>query len=62
VTGRAPDMEEGVHHSTLKSFVIEQREKGAELPLDLFGIHPYNRAKLAPPKVKKSKANKQQKV
>lgn len=38
--------QERVHPSTLKSFVKEQMTKGAAIPFDLFGIHPYNKAKL----------------
>lgn len=54
LTGRPALVKESVHAGTLKSFVKEQRAKGANLPLDLFGIHPFNRAKLTPPKKKKA--------
>lgn len=37
---------QGVHASTLKAFVKEQLEKGAPLPMDLFGVHPFNIAKV----------------
>jgi len=35
-----------VHPSTLKSFVKERIEEGAELPQDLFGVHIINRARV----------------
>lgn len=38
-------MQDGVHPLTLKSFVKEQLEKAAPIPMELFGIRPYNRAK-----------------
>lgn len=34
-----------VHPATLKSFLKEQLEKGAALPMELFGVRPFNRAK-----------------
>lgn len=34
-----------VHPATLKSFVKEQLEKGAPIPMELFGVRPFNRAK-----------------
>lgn len=40
-----PELVERVHPSTLKSFVKEQLEKGIAIPFDLFGIHPYSKAK-----------------
>lgn len=41
---------EQVHPATLKSFVKEQRAAGVTLPEDLFGIQPYDRAKLVRPR------------
>lgn len=41
-----PALVERVHPATLKSFVKEQMEKGVTIPFDLFGIHPYSKAKL----------------
>lgn len=41
-----PELVERVHPSTLKSFVKEQLEKGVAIPFDLFGIHPYSKAKI----------------
>lgn len=38
------NMDESVHHSTLKAFVKEQREQGHHVPEDLFGIFPFNKA------------------
>lgn len=37
---------EEVHPQTLKAFVSEQIEKGAELPQDLFGVFIVNRTKI----------------
>lgn len=34
----------GVHHSTLRAFVKEQIEKGADLPMTVFGVYIGNRA------------------
>lgn len=33
-----------VHPATLKAFVKEQLQKGAEIPFDLFGVYPYAEA------------------
>lgn len=41
-------MKDAVHPATLKSFVKEQLAAGAEIPQDLFGIHPFSRAKYQP--------------
>lgn len=38
-------VKEAVHPQTLKSFVKEQLEKAAPIPMETFGIRPYNRAK-----------------
>lgn len=38
------ELEENVHHSTLKAFVKERLTAGDKIPFDLFGIHPYNKA------------------
>lgn len=48
------ELKEAVHPATLKSFVKEQREKGVAIPETLFGIFPYSKAKLTPPKPKKA--------
>lgn len=48
-------LENTVHPATLKSFLKEQLALGAEgssPPADLFGIFPYNKAKLTEPKAK----------
>ena len=55
LTNRPVEVGEGVHHSTLKSFVKERREAGAQLPADLFSIHPFAKATLKAPKVAKTK-------
>jgi hypothetical protein len=46
LTGRSVDMDEKIHPQTLKAFVKEQIAAGTPIPFDLFGIHPFNRAKL----------------
>lgn len=55
LTGKVAVVNETIHAGTLKAFLKEQREKGANLPADLFGIHPFNKAKITPPKEKKKK-------
>lgn len=35
---------EAVHAGTLKSFVKERMAENEEIPFDLFGIHPFNKA------------------
>lgn len=42
--------EEKVHAMTLKSFVTEQLEAGHSIPFDLFGVRPFNIAKVTNPK------------
>jgi hypothetical protein len=55
------EVSEVVHPQTLKSFIKERLEAGEAPPTDLFGIHPFVKAKVtlpaAPkaPKVKKAK-------
>lgn len=48
-TKKFPDhpagMKDTVHPATLKSFVKEQLEKAANIPMETFGIRPFNRAK-----------------
>ena len=39
-------MQENVHPQTLKAFVKERLQTGANIPFDAFGIHPFNRAKI----------------
>jgi len=55
LTNRPVEIGEGVHHSTLKSFVKERREAGTQLPADLFSIHPFAKATLKAPKAAKVK-------
>ena len=38
------ELREGVHASTLKSFVKEQLQEGKKIPFKLFSIHPYSKA------------------
>ena len=40
------ELKELVHPATLKSFVKEQLEDGAAIPLDFFNVRPYNVAKI----------------
>lgn len=47
-TGQAPQVVERVHPATLKSFIKEQLAAGTAVPFDLFGIHPFNKARLKP--------------
>ena len=44
------ELKETVHSATLKSFVREQLEAGNKLPMDLFSVHPYSKAKITRPK------------
>lgn len=46
-------LDEKVHPMTLKAFVREQVEDGKPLPFDLFGVHPFSRAKIKMAKGKK---------
>ena len=48
--GLPADLKSSVHPQTLKSFIKEQREKGASPPEDIFGIMPYDVAKVQLPK------------
>ena len=41
-----PIEKESVHAATLKSFIKEQRAKGASPPEELFAIRPYNKVKV----------------
>lgn len=41
------ELKETVHPSTLKSFVREQLESGTLIPMDLFSVHPYSKAKIS---------------
>lgn len=42
--GYQPELKEGVHPQTLKAFVREQLEAGTNIPFDLFGVQPFNKA------------------
>lgn len=46
-------LDEKVHPMTLKAFVREQVEDGKPLPFDLFGVHPFSRAKIKMVKARK---------
>lgn len=52
-TGLAAELSEGVHAATLKAFIKEQMAEGHPIPMDLFGVFPYNVAKVTLPKVKR---------
>lgn len=38
---------ESVHPQTLKAFVTEQIESGADIPMDVFGVHPIRTTKVS---------------
>jgi hypothetical protein len=44
--GLSARRKDDVHPQTLKAFVAEQLEKGADVPPDLFGVHVVNRTKI----------------
>lgn len=50
LTGRAAEIVESVHAGTLKAFLKEQRKKGTKIPTKLFGLFPFSKAKVTPPK------------
>jgi hypothetical protein len=50
LTGREASVHESVHAGTLKSFLKEQRKKGTKIPTKLFGLFPFSKAKVTPPK------------
>lgn len=50
LTGHATSLVETVHAGTLKSLLKEQRAKGTKIPEKLFGLFPFSKAKVTPPK------------
>lgn len=50
LTGRAAAVAETIHAGTLKAFLKEQRAKGTKIPEILFGLFPFSKAKVIPPK------------
>lgn len=50
LTGRAAMVLESIHAGTLKAFLKEQRAKGTKIPAKLFGLFPFSKAKVTPPK------------
>jgi len=50
LTNQPINVSEKVHWQTLKSTIRELREKGVNVPLNLFSIFPFSRAKITPPK------------
>lgn len=58
VTNRPPEIDESIHASRLKSYLKERLEEGDDIPMDLFGLFPYNKVKITPPKAKIEKKAK----
>ncbi len=52
LTGREATLSEKVEPGTLKSLLKEQRAKGTKIPEALFGLFPFSKAKVTPPKSK----------
>ncbi len=52
LTGRPAEVSETIHAGTLKAFLKEQRAKGTKIPATLFGLFPFSKAKVSPPKSK----------
>jgi hypothetical protein len=50
LTGRVATVLENIHAGTLKAFLKEQRAKGTKIPAKLFGLFPFSKAKVTPPK------------
>lgn len=50
LTGHPAAVAESIHAGTLKAFLKEQRAKGTKIPAKLFGLFPFSRAKVTPPK------------
>jgi hypothetical protein len=53
--GFEASLDRNIHPSTLRSYVVEQLEAGANLPLDVFGVFQFDRAKITRPKTKRSR-------
>jgi hypothetical protein len=50
MSGREAMLIENIHANTLKAFLKEQRAKGTKIPAKLFGLFPFSKAKVTPPK------------
>lgn len=50
LTGHETSLGESVHAGTLKALLKEQRRKGTKIPANLFGLYPFSKAKVIPPK------------
>jgi hypothetical protein len=50
ITGHSTSLTETVHAGTLKALLKEQRAKGVKIPETLFGLFPFSKAKVIPPK------------
>jgi hypothetical protein len=50
LTGHDTSLIESVHAGTLKALLKEQRAKGTKIPTALFGLFPFSKAKVIPPK------------
>lgn len=46
ITDAAPVVDERIHPATLKSFIKERLEAGTAVPFDLFGVHPFSKARI----------------
>jgi hypothetical protein len=53
--GFAAAMDRNIHASTLKAFVVEQLGAGTNLPLELFGVHQFDRAKITRPRTRRAR-------
>jgi hypothetical protein len=53
ITEAAPVVQERVHPATLKSFIKERMEAGQVVPFDLFGVHPFSKARIVAARKKK---------
>lgn len=51
----ATDCAESVNPQTLRAFVRERLEAGDKIPFDLFGVRPFNRARIEAPKKPRAK-------
>lgn len=55
LTNKPVIVKENVHWQTLKATIRELREKGVNVPIKLFSIFPYMKAKVTPAKKRKEK-------
>ena len=50
LTNKPVEVKESIHHMTLKAYIKELLKKKVKVPIDLFGLHPFPKAKLKLPK------------